>query len=178
MTLRARGAGPSVDPFFALWLLLVGVAGFVARVIDQAIADLRRLGAEVEEVEIDGLAELLDTYVVLSHEFKFDLDAYLAAIPDAPVSSLAQVLAEGRYHPAVRERVEASNRSRHSIPRCIARRSAVARPLGICWCRRWTSWSSMPSSIRRCASRRPSSVSHRLPSPDDVVGRLALHRGL
>ena len=79
----------------------------VARVIDAAVADLRRLGAEVEEVEIDGLAELLDSYVVLSHEFKFDLDAYLAAIPGAP--SLAQVLAEGLYHPAVRERLEQSN---------------------------------------------------------------------
>ena len=81
----------------------------VARVVDQAVADLRRLGAAVEEVEIDGLAELLDSYVVLSHEFKFDLDAYLAATPDAPVSSLAQVLAEGRYHPAVRDRLVASN---------------------------------------------------------------------
>ncbi len=79
----------------------------VARVIDAAVADLRRLGAAVEEVEIDGLAELLDSYVVLSHEFKFDLDAYLAAIPAAP--SLAQVLAEGLYHPAVRERLEQSN---------------------------------------------------------------------
>ena len=81
----------------------------VARIIDEAVADLRRLGAETEAVEIEGLAELLDSYVVLSHEFKFDLDAYLAATPDAPVSSLAQVLAEGLHHPAVRERLMASN---------------------------------------------------------------------
>ena len=82
----------------------------VARVIEEAVADLRRLGAEVETaVEIEGLAELLDSYVVLSHEFKFDLDAYLAAAVDAPVSSLAQVLAEGQYHPDVRERLERSN---------------------------------------------------------------------
>ena len=81
----------------------------VASVIDTAVADLRRLGAEIEEVEIDGLAELLDSYVVLSQEFKFDLDAYLAATPGAPVSSLAQVLADGRYHPSVRERLEQSN---------------------------------------------------------------------
>ena len=81
----------------------------VASVIDTAVADLRRLGAEIEEVEIDGLAELLDSYVVLSQEFKFDLDAYLAATPGAPVSSLAQVLADGLYHPSVRERLEQSN---------------------------------------------------------------------
>ena len=81
----------------------------VARVIDAAVADLGRLGTEVVEVDIDGLAELLDSYVVLSHEFKFDLEAYLAATPDAPVSSLAQVLAEGLYHPAVGERLTQSN---------------------------------------------------------------------
>ena len=97
----------------------------VARIIDQAVADLRRwVGAKVEEVEIDGLAELLDSYVVLSHEFKFDLNAYLAATPDAPVSSLAQVLAEGRYHPAVRERLEASNQVE-----ALGRRETVRRLL-------------------------------------------------
>ncbi len=79
----------------------------VARVIDAAVDDLRQLGAEVVAVEIDGLAELLDSYVVLSHEFKFALDAYLAAIPGAP--SLAQVLADGRYHPDVEERLMQSN---------------------------------------------------------------------
>lgn len=81
----------------------------VADVISTAVDDLEGLGAEVVEVEIDGLAELLDTYVVLSHEFKFDLEAYLAATPAAPVSSLAQILAERLHHPAVRERLEQSN---------------------------------------------------------------------
>jgi amidase len=79
----------------------------VARVIDEAVDDLRQLGAEVVAVEIDGLAELLDTYVVLSHEFKFGLDAYLAEIPGAP--SLADVLADGRYHADVEERLTRSN---------------------------------------------------------------------
>ena len=79
----------------------------VARVIDEAVDDLRHLGAEVVAVEIDGLAELLDTYVVLSHEFKFGLDAYLAEIPGAP--SLADVLADGRYHADVEERLTRSN---------------------------------------------------------------------
>jgi len=79
----------------------------VARVIDAAVDDLRQLGAEVVAVEIDGLAELLDTYVVLSHEFKFGLNAYLADIPGAP--SLAEVLVDGRYHPDVEERLTRSN---------------------------------------------------------------------
>ena len=61
------------------------------------------------EVDIDGLSDLLDTYVVLSHEFKFDLEAYLEAIPDSPVSSLTQILADQLHHPSVRERLEQSN---------------------------------------------------------------------
>ncbi|MEO2196558.1 MAG: amidase family protein [bacterium] len=79
----------------------------VARVIDAAVDDLRRLGTEVVTVEIDGLTDLLDSYTVLSHEFKFSLNAYLAEIPGAP--SLADVLADGRYHPDVEERLMRSN---------------------------------------------------------------------
>ena len=70
----------------------------VARVIDAAVDDLRRLGTEVLGVEIEGLADLLDSYTVLSHEFKFSLNAYLA-----------DVLADGRYHPDVEERLMRSN---------------------------------------------------------------------
>lgn len=79
----------------------------VARVIDAAVDDLRRLGTEVLAVEIEGLADLLDSYTVLSHEFKFSLNAYLEAIPGAP--SLADVLTDGRYHPDVEERLMRSN---------------------------------------------------------------------
>jgi amidase len=79
----------------------------VARVIDAAVDDLRQLGAEVVAVEIDGLAELLDSYVVLSHEFKFGLDTYLADISGAP--SLAEIVSDGRYHPDVAERLTRSN---------------------------------------------------------------------
>jgi Asp-tRNA(Asn)/Glu-tRNA(Gln) amidotransferase A subunit family amidase len=79
----------------------------VARVIDAAVDDLGRLGTEVVTVEIDGLADLLDSYTVLSHEFKFSLNAYLEEIPGAP--SLADVLADGRYHPDVEERLRRSN---------------------------------------------------------------------
>ena len=79
----------------------------VAQVIDAAVDELRRLGTEVVTVEIVGLADLLDSYTVLSHEFKFGLNAYLAEIPGAP--SLADVLADGRYHPDVEERLMRSN---------------------------------------------------------------------
>jgi Asp-tRNA(Asn)/Glu-tRNA(Gln) amidotransferase A subunit family amidase len=81
----------------------------VADVITSAVIDLERLGATVIEVDIDGLTDLLDTYVVLSHEFKFGLEAYLAAIPDSPVSSLTQILTDQLHHPSVRERLEQSN---------------------------------------------------------------------
>jgi len=63
----------------------------------------------VVDVAIPGLAELLSDryggYLVIRQEFKFDLDAYLASRPTAPVRSLAEIVASKRYHPAVEERL-------------------------------------------------------------------------
>ena len=81
----------------------------VASVMTSAVHVMEQGGAEIVDMEIPGLAELLDSYVVLSHEFKFDLDGYLARTPGTPVSSLAQILAEELHHPAVHPRLEQSN---------------------------------------------------------------------
>ena len=40
-------------------------------------------------------------FLVLAQDFKFDLNAYLAARPTAPVRTLEEVLTSGKYHPAV-----------------------------------------------------------------------------
>ena len=81
----------------------------VAQVIDAARDDLVRLGADVEEVSVDGLAELLDSYVVLSSEFKFDVEGYLAAIEDAPLTTLDAIIADGRYDATIDQRLNSSN---------------------------------------------------------------------
>jgi amidase len=77
----------------------------VAAVVRAAINEMKPQGAEVVEVMIPGLKELLvdrlDGYLLLSQDFKFDLNAYLAARPGAPVRSLDEVLASGKTHPVV-----------------------------------------------------------------------------
>jgi len=52
-----------------------------------------------------GLTDLLtdraNGFLVLRQDFKFDLNAYLTAHPTAPARTLEEVLASGKFHPAV-----------------------------------------------------------------------------
>lgn len=77
----------------------------VATVVRAAVNQMKAQGAEVVEVTIPGLNELLQDrmrgFLVLGQDFKFDLNAYLAARPTAPVRTLEEVLASGKYHPAI-----------------------------------------------------------------------------
>jgi amidase len=77
----------------------------VATVVRAAVTEMKRGGAEISEVRIAGLAELLTDrfggFLVLREDFKFDLDAYLASRPTAPVRTLSDVLASGKFHKAV-----------------------------------------------------------------------------
>jgi amidase len=84
----------------------------VAAIVRAAGDDMRRLGAEIMEITIPGLAELLldpnAGHLVLIHDVKFDLDAYLASRPTAPVRSLDEALASGRIHPEVEQNLRRS----------------------------------------------------------------------
>ena len=72
----------------------------VRRVVDRAVADLRRLGAElVDPVEVPGLDEAQATYVRNSFETEEATDAYLAELPEAPMRSLREILLAGRVNP-------------------------------------------------------------------------------
>jgi len=77
----------------------------VATVVRGAANEMKGQGAAVVEVTIPGLADLLtdraNGFLVLRQDFKFDLNAYLAARPTAPVRTLEEVLASGKFHPAV-----------------------------------------------------------------------------
>ena len=66
--------------------------------IRAAAAELRSLGAEVQDVSIEGLAELLTGSSVLASDFHADIDEYLSS-RNAPVRSLDAVLASGVYYP-------------------------------------------------------------------------------
>jgi amidase len=78
----------------------------IATVVKAAINEMKGQGAEVIEITIPGLTELLtDRFggnLVLRQDFKFDFNAYLAARP-TPVHSLEEVLASGKFHPLVKD---------------------------------------------------------------------------
>ena len=70
----------------------------VATLVRAAAKEMIGLGAQVVEVEAAGIAEHIADNVVLTTDFKFDLNAYLASRPGVPVRSLEEVIASGKYH--------------------------------------------------------------------------------
>src|SRR6516225_7717391 len=77
----------------------------VAVVVRGAAEEMKGQGAEVIDVAIPDLSELLtdraNGFLIIRQDFKFDLNAYLAAHPSAPVRTLEEVLASGKFHRAV-----------------------------------------------------------------------------
>lgn len=75
----------------------------IARVFDAARAELTALGATVVDVSIPDLDTLIhermDGFFLMSWDFHADIDAYLAAHPDAPVHSLDEIVASHSAHP-------------------------------------------------------------------------------
>jgi Asp-tRNA(Asn)/Glu-tRNA(Gln) amidotransferase A subunit family amidase len=71
----------------------------VATVIRQATEEMKGQGAEVVEVTIPDVINLMRSDI-LNLDFKFDLNAYLAARPNAPVHSLEEVIASGKFSPS------------------------------------------------------------------------------
>ena len=67
-------------------------------VYDRAIAAMRGAGAEVIEVAIPGLDEMMNDASASKYEFVEDLRRYLAANPGAPVASLGEIVKAGLHH--------------------------------------------------------------------------------
>jgi Asp-tRNA(Asn)/Glu-tRNA(Gln) amidotransferase A subunit family amidase len=70
----------------------------VAAIVRKALDGFKAQGAEVVDVSVPGLDDLLRESSVIGDEFKFDLAAYLAKIPTAPVKSLGEILDRGLNH--------------------------------------------------------------------------------
>ena len=70
----------------------------VAGVLTKALDGFKAQGAEVVDISVPGLDDLLRDSSVIADEFKFDLMAYLARQPNAPVKSLSEILDRGLYH--------------------------------------------------------------------------------
>jgi amidase len=81
--------------------------GTVSNVIRDAVATMKASGADVVELEIDGLAELLRNTSVIDYEFTTDVEAYLA-VSGAPIRSIPELLESGQYHEALEGRYRRS----------------------------------------------------------------------
>ena len=87
--------------------------GEVATVVRAAVNEMKGDGADVVEVTIPDLTQLLTDpggpgSLIVRQDFKFDLNAYLAARPTAPVRSLQDVLTSGKFHPAIEKQLSNS----------------------------------------------------------------------
>jgi amidase len=109
----------------------------VANVVGFAVDDMRALGATIVRVSVPGLWKAFESrlngFFVLVYEFKRDINAYLMENPDAPVRSLADIIATGAYHPDVNDSLRASEAmgpgSRREYLEALAQRDALRRLL-------------------------------------------------
>jgi amidase len=81
--------------------------GEITKVIRGAVKTMADNGAEIVDVKIEGLDELLKDTSVIDIEFGPDLEAYLDRT-NAPVKTLAEILETGNYHAALEARYRRS----------------------------------------------------------------------
>jgi Asp-tRNA(Asn)/Glu-tRNA(Gln) amidotransferase A subunit family amidase len=107
--------------------------GEVTAVVRRALESLRRIGAEVVEVTIPGFDTLTAGTSTINAEFKHDLNAFLAQYPKAPVRTLAEILASGKYDPAVEGVLKRANavetRDAPAYRESLARREAARQTI-------------------------------------------------
>ncbi len=78
----------------------------VTRVFDEAVTDLRRLGATVVEFEFD-LERQTERPNMFCRRFRYDMGRYLASLGQAaPIRDVVEVLETGQYSPYVEERLQ------------------------------------------------------------------------
>lgn len=73
----------------------------VAGIVQKALDAMKTRGAEIIDVIVPGLDDLLRDSSVINDEFKFDLADYLARHPRAAVKSLGEILERGLNHDAL-----------------------------------------------------------------------------
>ena len=88
-------------------------------------------GAQLIDVAVPGIDEMLRGSGVITHEFKFDLADYLASHPNAPVKSLEEILSRGLYtdwmERALTTRSEVKERNSDAYRRALARRDDLRK---------------------------------------------------
>lgn len=103
----------------------------VTGIVNRSLDLLKKAGAEVSEVVIPGVDDLLTGSSMINHDFKFDLADYLARSGNAPVRSLGEILDRGLYHTALestfRLRNAVQSRDSDEARRARVKRAALRR---------------------------------------------------
>ncbi|WP_325340500.1 amidase family protein [Xylophilus sp.] len=98
-----------------------------------ALDAMKALGAEVTEVDLPQLDELLRDTSSIAHEFKFQLADYLQAQPTAPLHSLTEILDSGLVHQqleaVLRLRDQPQQRDTPEYRQTLERREAARREI-------------------------------------------------
>jgi Asp-tRNA(Asn)/Glu-tRNA(Gln) amidotransferase A subunit family amidase len=98
----------------------------VTNVVQTALDALKKAGADLTDVAIPGLDDLLRDGSMINADFKFDFADYLAKSDNPPVKSLGEILDRGLMHSAL----ESNFRARNSVETRdtdAARRARVKR---------------------------------------------------
>ena len=101
----------------------------VSGIVRKALDEMKAQGAEVVEITIPGLDEVVDRSSLINLEFKTDLMGYLAQFPNAPVKSLQDILDRGDFHAALETTFKLRNAAvadPEEIRQVQARRQALA----------------------------------------------------
>jgi amidase len=109
----------------------------VSKIVLNALDAVKKAGADVIDVPIPGLDDLLRDSSTIAYDFKFDLAEYLAQSADSPVKSLAEILERGLFHAALESTLRARNatesrdndQSRRARIKRVALRQAVEAAL-------------------------------------------------
>lgn len=78
-------------------------------VINTALKEMKDRGADVSDVVVPGLDDLLKDSSVILYEFKYDLADFLAKRPGAPVKSLSDIIDRGLEHDQLETRLRERN---------------------------------------------------------------------
>jgi Asp-tRNA(Asn)/Glu-tRNA(Gln) amidotransferase A subunit family amidase len=85
----------------------------VTTIVQSALDALKNAGADVTDVAIPGLDDLLRDGSMINADFKFDFADYLAKAENPPVTSLGEILDRGLVHSAL----ESNFRTRNAVER-------------------------------------------------------------
>ena len=100
----------------------------IRQLLDTALSWLEEQGVTITDVEIPDLGGLIGRSGLIGHEFRVDLDQYLATFGNASIGSLNDIVDQGLYHAAVQGvlvRSRASERNEDAYTVAIAAREEL-----------------------------------------------------